>query len=96
MSVYNARPYILETLCFADEIPATVKLSETVNLSVKQTSAVVTVTAKAINSDTNIAEETTNVTTTDISKISFSKSGLYLLTASADGYASWSTTVYVE
>ncbi len=94
--VFNARPLILETLCFADEIPATVKLTETVNLSVKQTSATVTVSAKVINDTTNIAEDTTDVITTDITKISFSKAGLYVLTATANGYASWTTTVYVE
>ena len=96
--VYNARPLILETLCFKDEIPATIKTSETINLSVKQVeNSKVTVSAKAIANETNDETDATNdVVSTDISKVSITKEGLYALTVSAVGYASWTTTVYVE
>ena len=95
--VFNARPEILETLCLANAVPATIKTTETVDLSVKQDGATVTVSAVKIEDGTNKeSDATSDVVSTDIKKVSFSSSGLYALTVKATGYASWTTTVYVE
>lgn len=95
--IYNARPEIIETLCFKDEIPATIKVGDKINLSVKQSGASVTLTAKKIADGTNEeTDATASVSSTDLTAVTISESGLYALTVSASGYASWTTTVYVE
>lgn len=94
--VYNARPEIIETLAFAAVIPATVKVGEEIDLSVKQNvSATVSATkiADGTNKETDASSE---VSSTDIKKVTISQVGLYALTVSAPDYASWTTTVYVE
>lgn len=95
--VYNARPYIIETLAFANSIPESITTNDTVNLSVLQANVTPTVKAVQIADETNAeTDATSKVTTTDIKKVRFSEAGLYALTVKADGYASWTTTVYVE
>lgn len=95
--IFNARGDIEETLCFANSIPATVKVGEKIDLSVVQSSASVTVSAKSIAGGTNAeTDATASVSTTDISAVTISAEGLYALTVSASGYAPWTTTVYVE
>jgi hypothetical protein len=95
--VYNARPEILETLCLASAIPASIKVTESIDLSVKQSDAVVSVSAVKIADGSNTeSDATTDVVSTDMKKVTFSSAGLYALTVKADGYASWTTTVYVE
>lgn len=95
--IYNARPEIIETLCFKDEIPATIKVGDKINLSVKQSEASATLTAKKIADGTNEETDATeSVTSTDLAAVTISASGLYALTVKASGYASWTTTVYVE
>lgn len=93
--VYNARPYIIETLAFAQAIPESVMVGDTVNLSVLQ-DVTPTVSAVKIADGTNAeSDASSDITATDISKVGFSAAGLYALTVKADGYASWTTTVYV-
>ena len=41
-------------------------------------------------------DATTNLSYTDPTKATISMAGIYAITASATGYASWTTTVYVE
>ena len=95
--IFNARGDIEETLCFANSIPATVKVGEKIDLSVVQSSATVTVSAKSIAGGTNAeTDATASVSTTNISAVTISAEGLYALTVSASGYAPWTTTVYVE
>lgn len=96
--VFNARPEIIETLCFADEIPATIKTGGTISLAVKQTNATVTMTAKNVVDGGDGDTDATSMVTYDDSKktATISASGLYAITVSATGYASWTTTVYVE
>lgn len=95
--IFNARGDIEETLCFANSIPATVKVGERIDLSVVQSSATVTVSAKSIAGGTNAeTDATASVSTTNISAVTISAEGLYALTVSASGYAPWTTTVYVE
>lgn len=95
--VYNARPYIIETLAFANAIPESITTSDTIDLSVLQSGVTATVSAVKIADGTNKEEDATSkVVHTDIKKVSFSEAGLYALTVKASGYASWTTTVYVE
>ena len=95
--VYNARPEILETLCLASAIPASIKATESIDLSVKQSDAVVSVSAVKIEDGSNKeSDATTDVVSTDIKKVTFASAGLYAVTVKATGYASWTTTVYVE
>lgn len=94
--IFNARPYIIETLAFTKAIPESINLGDTVDLSVLQ-SVTPTVKAVKITDGTNVeTDATSKITATDITKVGFSEAGLYALTVTADGYASWTTTVYVN
>ena len=92
--VLDAPSLSQETLCFADGVPDTVKAGDKITLSVVQTSASATFAAAKINEN--------GTETPEVSAISDSVftaptgGGLYAITASATGYASWTTTVYVE
>lgn len=98
--IFNARPEVIETLCFASVIPETIKTTDTIDLSVVQSG--VTPTIKAVKiadgeyDESKETDATASVISTDIKKVSISASGLYALTVEASGYASWTTTVYVE
>lgn len=92
--IMDARALCQETLCFADVVPDTVKAGDKINLSVVQSTATATFSAFKINND-----GTTDATVNGISGNVFTApatEGLYGITASATGYASWTTTVYVE
>ena len=96
--VFDARDEVIETLCLSGVIPETVKAGATVDFSVVQALATPTFTVKKIASGTNV--ETLATATTDYTvggnKITFTATGLMVITISAVGYASWTTTVYVE
>ena len=92
--ILNARDLCQESLCFADVVPDTVKAGDKINLSVVQTDSGVTYTAEKIEND-----GTTSAATNAIAVNTFTaptQGGLYAITASATGYASWTTTVYVQ
>lgn len=100
--IYDARDEVEETLYFANSIPATITAGETVDFSVEQ-SATISFDIKKIAPITNA--ETAATKDTDFSEVTgsgnenkrtFLTSGLYAITVSATGYASWTTTVYVE
>lgn len=97
--VLNARPEIVETLCFASGVPATIKVDEEFNISVIQKD-IATVTYSMVKIGDNNAETdaTASLTSTDPTKATISAEGLYAITVkdSAEEYASWTTTVYVE
>ena len=95
--ILNARSEIMETLCLANVVPETIKVGETIDLSVVQSTSA-TVTAKLIpDGEYDKSKETVATgATIDGTTVSFTTSGLYVLTVSASGYASWTTTVYVE
>ena len=97
--VLNARPEIVETLCFASGVPATIKVDEEFNISVIQKD-IATVTYSMVKIGDNNAETnaTESLTSTDPTKATISAEGLYAITVkdSAEEYASWTTTVYVE
>lgn len=101
--IYDARNEIEETLCFANSIPATIKAGEVVDFSVIQTNATVSYEIEKIASGTNA--ESAAASSTDYEVVSgsgnegkhkFNTVGLFKITASAQNYAPWTTTVYVE
>ena len=95
--ILNARPQILESLSFANSVPATVKVGEKFSLAVRQSNAIVSVSVKKIADDTNAeTDATANANTTDVSAVTISAEGLYAFTVSASGFAPWTTTVYAE
>ena len=97
--VLNARPEIVETLCFASGVPATIKVDEEFNISVIQKDiATVTYSMFKIGDNNAETDATASLTSTDPTKATISAEGLYAITVkdSAGEYASWTTTVYVE
>ena len=92
--IFNARGMIEETLCFKDAIAESVAVGTEVDFAVKQTAATVTVSVKAIAGETNEESDATALVTTSGTKVKFVTEGLYAITVSADGYGSWTTTVY--
>ena len=97
--VLNARPEIVETLCFASGVPATVKVGEEFNISVIQkNSATVSYSMVKIGDNNAETDATASLTSTDPTKATINSEGLYAITVSdsAEAFASWTTTVYVE
>lgn len=92
--VLDARPYCKETLCFSSVVPDDIDAGKTITLSVVQTDATVTYSAVKIAKDGKETPESSaiagNVFTAPAS------GGLYAITATATGYAPWTTTVYVN
>jgi hypothetical protein len=85
-----------ETLCFADAIPENIDSGSSINLSVLQKSASVTYKQFNINDDGSKGEETTIEAQNGTATITLAGGGLIGITAYAEGYASWTTTVYVN
>ena len=102
-SIKNARPFIIESFCFRDPIPETVKTGEEVDFSVKE-NATPTYVINKITTDSSTMQETETIAelSTDYtltgSKITFNTEGLYVISATSptNEYAPWTTTVYVE
>ena len=95
--VYNARPEIAETLCFASAIPATIKVGDEFDISVIQ-SATVSYSMVKIGDNNAETDATASLTSTDSKKATISAAGLYAITVSdtTEAFAPWTTTVYVE
>jgi hypothetical protein len=96
--VYNARDEIAETLCFASGIKATIKVDEEFDISVKQTTATVSYKMVKIGENNAETEATASLTSTDPKHAKISAEGLYAITVydTAEAFAPWTTTVYVE
>jgi hypothetical protein len=94
--VYDARSQIIETLCFSSVIPQEIKKTDTINLSVIQTGVTPTYTVYKIGENNAETDATASLTTTDVTKATFSATGLFIIKVSATGYAPWVTTVYVS
>ena len=96
--VYNARSEIAETLCFASAIKATVKVGEEFDISVVQTTATTTYKMVKIGDNNVETDATTSLTSTDPKHATISAEGMYAITVSdtAEAFAPWTTTVYVE
>lgn len=95
--IADCRDLVEETLCYAYAIPNTVAVNDEIDASVVQSDAVVTYSFVKIASDWQETAETTALTATGNKiKVNTGAKGLYGITVSATGYASWTTTIYVE
>ena len=96
--VYDARSQIVETLCFASAVPATIKVGEEFDISVIQSTATASYKMVKIGDNNVETDATTSLSSTDPKKATISAEGLYAITVSdtAEAYAPWTTTVYVE
>jgi hypothetical protein len=99
--VYNARSEIVETLCFASAIPATIKVGEEFDISVVQNTATTSYKLTQIK-ENNVEDDGSTVQSLlnkeDPKHATISAEGLYAITVSdtAEAFAPWTTTVYVE
>lgn len=95
--IMDCRSLIMETLCFESVIPDTVKAGDTIEADVVQDIASVSYEFVKIDAYGKETPDSTDITASG-SKLTIgsSASGLYGITAKADGYASWTTTIYVE
>lgn len=97
-TILNCRDMVEETLCFAETIPVTVEVGDSIDLSLAQSG--VTATYAVAKIDDMTGEETADTTSFDITgskaTVKETASGLYAIKATATGYASWTTTVYVK
>lgn len=91
--ILNARNLCQETLCFASVVPDEINAGTEVTLSVVQTGATVTYKSFLINPNGTEGEATTIVGNKFVAPTT---EGLYGITASAEGYAPWTTTVFVK
>jgi hypothetical protein len=97
--ILNARSLCQETLCFADVVPDTIPArtgtsATTITLSVVQSDAKVTYTVANIAADGKETSDASAITNSVFTAPS--TGGLFAITASAEGYAPWTTTVFVE
>ena len=95
----DVRGEVMETLCFANAIPESIKSGEKVDFSVVQAGVTPTYEIKKIDAENNLVAGGT--LTPDSGKntmqsITATESGLYAITVSATSYAPWTTTIYVE
>lgn len=97
-TILNCRDMVEETLCFAETIPATVEVGDSIDLSLAQSG--VTATYAVAKIDDMTGAETADTTSLEIvgskATVASTASGLYAIKATATGYASWTTTVYVK
>ena len=89
--ILNARPYCMETLCFSSVVPDEMNAGKTISLSVVQSTTATFSASKVAENGTESADASV------ISGSTFTapdSGGLYAITATATGYAPWTTTVY--
>ncbi len=97
--IFDCRDLVEETLCFADVIPDVVEKTDKLDLTLVQ-GTVVSPTYKwfKIKADGTKDSETalTEKDESNLYSIPEGAEGLIGITASADGYAPWTTTIYVN
>lgn len=94
--IFDCREMIEETLCFENAIPDTVTAGAVISASVVQdVTPTYTFVKIGTYGDEIVSTDITSGTDGKLT-ISASASGLYGITVSATGYASWTTTIYVE
>lgn len=93
--VMNARPLCQETLCFAHAIPSTIKVGDTVELGVLQSNSATFAVKKYDEQNGTWGVDAAGITISGNTATAVN-AGLYAITASATGYASWTTTVYID
>lgn len=97
--IYDAREMIEENVCLKNVIPETIKSGETIDFGAKQPEILsLDFKVEKIAATTNV--KTDMLSTTDYivdgTKITFKTDGLMVITISANNYAPWTTTVYVN
>lgn len=92
--IYDVSSMVQETLCFKNAIPEFTNTGASIDVSVIQNSASATYEVKKYNATTGAWDSESDITVSNGS-VSFSTAGLYAVTASASGYASWTTTIRV-
>lgn len=94
--IMDCTSLIKETLCFADVIPETMKVGDSVKLSVVQGSPTgLAYTAYTIASDYTETSDASAITGTNSDTFTPASAGLYVIKANATDYAGWATTVRV-
>ena len=76
-----------------------IKVGDKIDLSAVQTETITVSAKKIVDGEYDESKETdatAEVISTNIKETTISGEGLYAITISATGYASWTTTVYVE
>jgi hypothetical protein len=91
--IMDASSMVKETLCFKNAIPESVNTSTSIDVSVIQ-NATASYVVKKYNATTGAWDTESDITVSNGS-VSFLNPGLYAVTASADNYAPWTTTVRV-
>lgn len=107
--ILDCRADVQETLCFSDVVPENIKIGEKVNVSLVQTlDSTNSVTYKVFTISKTGTKGTEVTATPDANgyigfasatatnAVQATANTLYGITASATGYASWTTTVYVN
>ena len=97
-AILDARDMIIETLCLSNSIPATEKVGVPIDFAVKQEGASPTFKIVKYEGENNTKTDMVSDTnyTVEGTKVTFKTGGLMAITVSASGFASWTTTVYVE
>lgn len=101
-TIWDCRDMVEETLCFANSIPATVEIGDTVDLSLVQSGVTPTYVFAKVDKTTGAETPDTTTFKVDTSNNKLytvqetATQGLYAIKATANGYASWITTVYVQ
>jgi hypothetical protein len=91
--ILDARPYCIETLCFSSVVPDEVDAGTEITLGVVQ-EVTATYTAYKIASDGTETADTSVISSDGKKFTAPTTGGLYAITATATGYAPWTTTVY--
>lgn len=101
--IFECRSLVEETLCFSEAIPESAKKADSIDVKLVQNDATATYTAFPINSNGRKGSETAVTLDAGTTKLklasvvgSSGSDGLYGITASATGYAPWTTTIYIE
>lgn len=105
VSLYDCRDLIQDTITFASIIPDSLVIGDTASVVEVATDPKTGVTIKATCNNSSFKVDVTDATETANAKVSISKGtsagtapqyGIVEITASAEGYASWTTTIAVE
>lgn len=94
--IFDARPLIQETLYFKNSIDDTVAVGEAIDFSTQASGTTFEIKKRTVDVSTGVETETSASITPSGNKITFPSEGLYIVTAIASDYASWTTTVYAE
>lgn len=99
--IFECRGIVEETLCFSEAIPESAKKADSIDVKLVQSEATVAYKAFPINANGTKGSETTVTVDSGTTKLKLASvvgsgsAGLYGITATATGYAPWTTTIYI-